>query len=67
VIKDELSRLQEKNKCLQARLKSNSEAFDTLALDLEILQEEKNSLEAQETCIGNLEQFNTVTVKKEKK
>jgi hypothetical protein len=66
VIKDELSRLQEK-KALQARLKSNNEAFDTLTLDLEILQEEKNSLEAQETCMGNLDQLNTVTVEKEKK
>jgi hypothetical protein len=31
------------------------------------LQEEKNLLEAQETCIGNLDQFNTATVEKEKK
>ena len=66
VLKDELGRLQEKIEHLQARLETNSEAFDTLALDLEILQEEKNSLEAQETCMGNLDQFNTAPAKKEK-
>ena len=66
MIKDALTRCEGKNKPA-GRLKSNSEAFDTLALNFEILQDEKNSLEAQETCISNLEQFNTVTVKKEKK
>jgi len=31
------------------------------------LLEEKNSLEAPETCMGNLDQFNTASVEKEKK
>ena len=31
------------------------------------LQEEKNSLEAQETCMRNLDQFNTIAVEKENK
>lgn len=68
VVKDELGRLQEKIEHLQARFKANSEEFDTLSLDLEILQEEKKSLEAQATCMGNLDQFNTApAAKKETK
>ena len=50
------------------QLKDNSEEFDTIVLDIEILQQQKDSLEAQETCMDNLDQFNTApTVKKEKK
>lgn len=66
--KTQLGNLREKTEHQQTQLKANSEEFDTIVLDIEILQQQKDSLEAQETCMDNLDQFNTApTVKKEKK
>lgn len=68
MLKDQLGNLREKTEHQQTQLKANSEEFDTIVLDIEILQQQKDSLEAQETCMDNLDQFNTApTVKKEKK
>ena len=61
-LKDELERLREKIEHQEARLKVASEASDTIALDPEILQGEKGSLEAQEICMGNLDQFNMTPI-----
>ncbi|MEE3259780.1 MAG: hypothetical protein VX293_11275 [Candidatus Latescibacterota bacterium] len=67
MLKDQLDNLREKTELQQARLQANGEEFDTIVLELEILQQEQDSLEAQATCMGNLDQFNTTTpVKKEK-
>ena len=66
VIKAGQSRLQEKSTCRLGQ-KAVEMRLTPSRLISKFLQEEKNSLEAQETCMRNLDQFNTIAVEKENK
>jgi TolA-binding protein len=58
--KDELQRLQESQDHKEKRLRALQEELEIATLDIEILEQDKSSLDSQEACLRKLEQFTTL-------
>jgi flagellar basal body-associated protein FliL len=57
---EELEQVQRHQSRQEKRTLSLREEFDSIALDLQILQQEKTNAEIQQACMRKLDQFNTV-------
>ncbi len=56
---EELDQLQQHQGRQEKRQQALREEFDSIALDLQILQQKKTNVEGQEACMRKLDQFNT--------
>jgi len=55
---EDLAQLRQHATRQEERLNALREEFDSIALDLQILEQEKATLQAQDTCMRKLDQFN---------
>jgi hypothetical protein len=57
-LSEDLGQLQQHQARQEQRQNALREEFDSIALDLQVLEQEKSTLQAQETCMRKLDQFN---------